>query len=60
MEGTALLLLPFGISSASELIQHRIGRIIKGHPGVFCLINDVIISEASQSEYDERLDATLQ
>ena len=45
--------LPFGISSAPELFQRQIGRILEGLPGVLCLMDDVIIFGASQSEHDE-------
>ena len=35
--------LPFGISSAPELFQKRMTKILDGLNGVVCLIDDVLI-----------------
>ena len=51
--------LPFGISSAPELFQRRMGQILEGLPGVLCLMDDVVIFGKNQSEHDDRLKATL-
>ena len=47
--------LPFGISSAPELFQRRMGQILEGLPGVLCLMDDVIITGKDQTEHNERL-----
>ena len=52
--------LPFGISSAPELFQRRMGQILEGLPGVLCLMDDVIITGKDQTEHNERLQATLE
>ncbi len=51
--------LLFGISSAPELFQQRMSRILEGIPGVFFQIDDVIVFGASQEEHDQRLEAAL-
>ena len=51
--------LPFGISSAPELFQRRMGQILERLPGVLCLMDDVVIFGKNQSEHDDRLKATL-
>ena len=50
--------LPFGITSAPELFQRRMSRILEGLPGVLCLMDDIIY-RSSQEEHDSRLEATL-
>ena len=52
--------LPFGITSAPELFQRRMSRILEGLPGVLCLMDDIIIFGTTQEEHDSRLMATLQ
>ena len=52
--------LPFGISSAPELFQRRMGRLLEGLPGVLCLMDDVIMFGSNQEEHDTRLTATLE
>ena len=52
--------LPFGISSAPELFQRRMSRLLEGLPGVLCLMDDVIVFGANREEHDLRLIATLQ
>ena len=52
--------LPFGITSAPELFQRRMSRILEGLPGVLCLMDDIIIFGTTHDEHDSRLMATLQ
>lgn len=52
--------LPFGISSAPELFQHWMSRILDGLEGVMCLIDDVLLFGKSQEEHDARLLAAFQ
>ena len=51
--------LPFGISSAPELFQKRMKRILEGLTGVVCLMDDILIFGSNQTEHDERLIAVL-
>ncbi len=52
--------LPFGISSAPEVFQREMSRLLDGLPGVICLMDDVLIFGVSQAEHDSRLAAVLQ
>jgi hypothetical protein len=52
--------LPFGISTASEVFQKRMCRLLKGQEGTMCLIDDVLIFGKDQAEHDQRLEAVLQ
>ena len=51
--------LLFRITSAPELFQHRMSRILEGLPGVLCFMDDIIIYGSSREEHDSRLEATL-
>ena len=51
--------LPFDISSAPELFQQQMNRILEGLPGVLCLIDDVVVFGATQEEHDQHLEAAL-
>ena len=51
--------LLFGISSAPELFQRRMGRLLEGLPGVLCLMDDIIVFGSNQSEHDAHLTAAL-
>ena len=51
--------LPFGISSAPELFQKRMGKMLAGLDGVVCLIDDVLVFAGDQEEHDARLTAVL-
>ena len=52
--------LPFGISSAPELFQKRMGKLLEGLEGVVCLIDDVLVVGADQKQHDERLTRVLE
>ena len=45
--------LPFGISSAPELFQKRMGKLLEGLEGVVCLIGDVLAVGTNQEQHDE-------
>jgi hypothetical protein len=51
--------LPFGISSAPELFQHRISEILRDYDGVVGLIDDVLIHGKTEEEHQQRLTAVL-
>ena len=52
--------LPFGISSAPEVFQKRMKKILNGLPGVVCMIDDILVFGADQKEHDERLSAMME
>ena len=52
--------LPFGISSAPELFQRRMSKILDGLVGVVCLIDDVLVFGRNQEEHDTRLSAVFE
>ena len=51
--------LPFGITSAPELFQKRMQRILERLQGVLCHIDDVLIFGASKEDHDRNLQAVL-
>ena len=51
--------LPYGISSAPEYYQKRMIQVLKGLPGVKCLVDDILVVGRNQAEHDERLRAVL-
>lgn len=51
--------LPFGVSSAPEHFQRRMGQVLSGMEGVVCHMDDVLIWGATQAQHDERLRAVL-
>ena len=52
--------LPFGISSAPELFQKRMSKILAGLDGMVCQMDDMLIFGANQAEHDTRLTAALE
>ena len=52
--------LPFGISSAPELFQKRMSKLLEGLDGVVCLMDDVLIFGRDQQEHDARLIKVLE
>ena len=51
--------LPFGISSAPELFQNMMNRILEGLAGILCHMDDVLVFEATQEEHDLNLMVVL-
>ena len=51
--------MPFGISSAPEHFQKRMGKMLAGLEGVVCLMDDVLVFAQDVKEHDARLDAVL-
>ena len=51
--------LPFGITSAPEHFQRKIGEILSGLKGIVCLLDDVLVYGETPQEHDERLIAAL-
>ena len=47
--------LPFGISSAPEHFQKRMSAILSGLEGVVVQMDDILVFEKDQAEYDGRL-----
>ena len=51
--------LPFGISSAPEVFQKRIQRILAGCEGCVCHMDDILVFGKDQAEHDNRLQKIL-
>ena len=51
--------LPFGISSAPEIFQRTISKVLEGSEGTLCQVDDVLIHGVDQSEHDGRVRAVL-
>ncbi|UYV60281.1 K02A2.6-like [Cordylochernes scorpioides] len=51
--------LPFGISSAPEIFQRRMGQILEGLEGTLCHMDDIMVYGSCQEEHDKRLEKVL-
>ena len=51
--------LPYGVSSAPAIWQRAMDQILQGLPGVFCYLDDIIITGHTIEEHLERLVAVL-
>ena len=51
--------LPFGISSAPEVFQRAMSRILDGIPGVVCHMDDVLIHAPNKAEHDATVHTVL-
>ena len=47
--------LPFGISSAPEIYQRCMNRILEGLEGVVCQMDDILVFGRDEKEHCERL-----
>lgn len=52
--------LPFGISSAPEIFQREMQKVVMDLPGVVCQMDDILIYGSDQTEHDERVRRVLQ
>ena len=52
--------LYFGISSAPEIFQRTMNKILEGVPGVICLMDDVLIHGTITEERDQRVDEVME
>ena len=52
--------LPFGITSAPEVFQVEIEKLLGNPPGVVVIMDDVVVFGATEAEYYERLQAVLE
>ena len=52
--------LPFGISSAPELFQRRMQKILEALEGVVCQMDDILVFGSNQAEHDSRLVAVME
>jgi len=50
----------FGISSASEVFQHTISKVLRGLPGCLNISDDILIYGKTQAEHDKNLQAVIQ
>ena len=51
--------LPFGISSAPEVFQRTMSRILEGLEGVICHMDDILIHGPTQDIHDQRVRQVL-
>jgi transposase InsO family protein len=51
--------LPFGISSAPEIFQREMQKILVDLDGVVCQMDDILVFGRTQEEHDERLAAVF-
>lgn len=51
--------LPYGVASAPAIWQRAMDQILQGIPGVFCYLDDIIITGRTMEEHLERLVAVL-
>lgn len=52
--------LPFGISSAPEIFQREMQKILMGVEGVACHMDDILVVGSNKEDHDERLRRVLQ
>ena len=52
--------LYFGISSAPEIFQRTMNKILEGVPGVICRMDDVFMHGTSREEHDQRVDEVME
>ena len=52
--------LPFGISSASEIFQYQMTKILKGIPNVEVFQDDILVHGKTNAEHDIALKAVIQ
>ncbi|UYV75445.1 K02A2.6-like [Cordylochernes scorpioides] len=51
--------LPFGISSAPEILKKIMGQILEGLEGTLCHMDDILVYGSCQEEHDKRLETVL-
>ena len=51
--------LPFGISSAPEIFQREMQKILEGVEGIVCQMDDILVHGSDQYQHDERLREVL-
>ena len=51
--------LPFGVSSAPEIFQRAMSRLLEGVPGVVCHMDDILVHGKDLHTHDERLKQVL-
>ena len=52
--------LCFGISSAPEIFQRTMNKILEGVPGVICHMDDVLIHDTTREQHDQRVDEVME
>ena len=51
--------LPYGVASAPAIRQRAMDQILQGIPGVFCYLDDIIVTGSTLKEHLERLATVL-
>ena len=52
--------LPFGISSAPEIFQREMQKVLTGTEGVLCMMDDILVYGDNQSVHDRRLATVME
>ena len=52
--------LCFGVSSAPGIFQRCMEDLLKGLPGVFCYLDDILVAAPTLAEHNTRVEAVLQ
>ena len=52
--------LPFGVASAPAIFQHVMEMVLQGLPSVCVYVDDILVTEASEEEHLQNLNAVLQ
>lgn len=50
------LRMPFGLTNASQTLQRFIGQVIRGLPGVYAYIDDLLVASATMDGYNSNYD----
>ena len=51
--------LCFGVSSAPGIFQRTMEDLLKSIPGIFCYLDDILVSGATKAEHDDRVRVLL-
>ena len=52
--------LCFGVSSAPGIFQRCMEDLLKGLPGVFCYLDDILVAASTLADHNTRVEAVLQ
>ena len=50
---------PFGITSAPEIFQRKMTKLLEGLPGTHVIMDDVLVHGRTEEEHDQRLDSVI-
>lgn len=52
--------LPFGVTSAPEIFQREMSKLLIGHKGTAVVMDDILVYGKDQNEHDENLEAVFE